>query len=376
VEELAIERCSKVFGAKHAIVQALSGAPANMAVYLALLQSGITEFATAPDGTQTPSPNYNAFPADKVLAMNLADGGHLTHGLYLNFSGRFYDFRHYGVNEKGYVDCDQIEEMARTLHPRMIIIGASAYPREYDYERIRKICDEAESKPYFMVDMSHYVGLVAAGLLKNPLDYGADVVTSTTHKTLGGPRGAIILTNDEEIYSKIRTALFPGLQGGAHFNNIASIAYVLGWAQTDEFKSFQKKIQDNAGVLAAELLNLGITPLSGGTDTHLVLIDLRPLAFTTKKGKPLSGRQASEALEQSGLIINRNAVPKDDKKPWITSGIRMGTSVLTARGMGPSEMKAIAGLVHKVLSNYGDEKVYDEVLKDVLKLTDTFPIKA
>ena len=264
--------------------------------------------------------------------------------------------------------------MAREMKPRMILVGASAYPRDYDYARVRKICDSLDPKPYFLVDMAHYVGLVAAGLLKNPLDDGADVITSTTHKTLGGPRGAFILTNDVTISRKVKSALFPGLQGGAHFNNIAGIAYIAGYAMTEEFRNWQKKIQENARVLAENLDNLGVRPLSGGTDTHLILVDLRGLGFKTPKGKELNGRQASEALERSGLIINRNSVPNDDKKPWVTSGIRMGTSVLAARGMGPEEMKRVASLIHRVLSNYNDTSVYDEVMEEVFSLTEKFPI--
>jgi glycine hydroxymethyltransferase len=341
---------------------------------MSLLKSGLLEFTLDEEGNRSPTPNYQANPADRVLALNLADGGHLTHGLSLNFSGKFYDFRHYGTTADGWVDYDQMEKMAHELKPKLIVIGASAYPRDYDYARVRAICDSVEPKPYFMVDMAHYVGLVAAGLVKNPLGYGADVVTSTTHKTIAGPRGAFILTNREDIYRAVQTQIFPGLQGGAHFNNIAAIAYMFHRASTPEFKKFQKTIQDNAGVLAAELAKLGVKPSTGGTDTHLILVDLRGLGFMGPGGKELNGRQASEALESAGLIINRNAVPRDDKKPWITSGIRMGTPVVSARGMGPDEMKQIAKLIHGVLSGYGKIDVYDDILKQVFKLTDKFPI--
>jgi glycine hydroxymethyltransferase len=374
VEELAIERAKKVFGAEYAVVQPLSGAPANVGVYMSLLESGLLEYTIDKDGNKTPTPNYEHNPADKVLAMNLADGGHLTHGLSLNFSGKFYDFRHYGTDGEGWLDYDQVAKMAEELKPRLILIGASAYPRDYDYARIRAICDSIDPKPYFMVDMAHYVGLAAAGLVKNPLEHGADVVTSTTHKTIAGPRGAFVLTNREDIYRKVLTNVFPGLQGGAHFNNIAGIAYMLGRAATPAFKDYQKRVQENASVLAAELLKLGVKPTTGGTDTHLILVDLRGLGFTGKKGKELNGRLASEALESSGLIINRNSVPGDDKKPWITSGIRMGTPVISARGMGPEEMKQIAGFVHGALSNYGNTEAYDQILDEVIQLTDKFPI--
>jgi glycine hydroxymethyltransferase len=374
-EDLALIRAREVFGAKFANVQALSGAPANVAVYMALLKGGLSEFSVDRDGNQVPTPNYAANPADKVLALGLSDGGHLTHGLFLNFSAKFFDFRHYGVTEEGFVDYDQMERMAKECQPRMILVGASAYPRDYDYARVRRICDSLDKPALMMVDMAHYAGLVAAGLMKNPLAEGADVVNFTTHKTLGGPRGAIILTNDEKIHGKIRTALFPGLQGGAHFNNIAGIAWILGFARTDAFKALQKLIQDDAAALADALMERGIKLCSGGTDNHLILIDLRGQGFTYgAAGKELTGRQASECLERSGLIINRNGVPNDTRKPWITSGIRMGTNVLAARGMGAPEMKKIAGLVHRVLTNAGDEEVEAEVRAEVFALTTEFPI--
>ncbi len=374
VEDLACERAKEVFGASFANVQALSGAPANVAVYLALLTPGLSEFTTTRDG-QIPTENYAANPADRVLALGLAEGGHLTHGLFLNFSAKFFDFRHYGVTGEGFVDYDQMERMANEMQPAMILVGASAYPRDYDYDRVRRICDSLEAPAIFMVDMAHYAGLVAAGLMKNPLEYGADVVNFTTHKTLGGPRGAIILTNDEKIHQKVRTAVFPGLQGGAHFNNIAGIAWILGFARTQAFKDLQKLIQDNASVLSEALQENGIKLCSGGTDNHLILIDLRGQDFTFQPtGKDLNGRQASECLERSGLIINRNGVPGDTRKPWVTSGIRMGTNVLAARGMGAPEMEEIAGLVHRVLTNAGDPAVEAEVREKVFALTAKYPL--
>lgn len=374
-EELAIERAKAVFGAREAIVQALSGAPANTAVYMALLQHGLSEFQVDRDGNRTPTPGYEANPADRVLALGLSEGGHLTHGLFLNFSAKFYDFRHYGVTAEGFVDYDQIEAMAKEVKPRLILLGASAYPRDYDYERVRKICDSLEPRAYLMVDMAHYAGLVAAKLLSDPLAGGADVVTFTTHKTLGGPRGAIVLTNDTKIADRIRTAIFPGLQGGAHFNNIAAIAWQLGFARTDEFRSLMKRIQENAAALAKGLMDRGVRLCSGGTDNHLILIDLREQGFNwTETGKDLNGRQASETLERAGLIINRNGVPNDTRKPWVTSGIRMGTNVLTARGMGPAEMDTVAGFVHRILTHAGDEATEDAVRAEVLALTAKFPL--
>ena len=373
-EDLACERAKEVFGAKFANVQALSGAPANVAVYMALLKPGLSEFTVTKDGP-VPTENYAANPADRVLALGLAEGGHLTHGLFLNFSAKFFDFRHYGVTEEGFVDYDQMERMATEMQPRMILVGASAYPRDYDYDRVRKICDSLETPAIMMVDMAHYAGLVAAGLMKNPLDHGADIVNFTTHKTLGGPRGAIILTNDEKTHNKVRSAIFPGLQGGAHFNNIAGIAWILGFAKTPAFKDLQTLIQDNAKALSAALQENGIKLCSGGTDNHLILIDLRGQGFTFQPtGKDLNGRQASECLERSGLIINRNGVPNDTRKPWVTSGIRMGTNVLAARGMGAPEMADIAAMVHRVLTNAGDEAVEAEVREKVFALTAKFPL--
>jgi glycine hydroxymethyltransferase len=375
VEDLAIERAKEVFNAGYANLQALSGAPANVAVYMALLEAGISEFTVGKDGNLTPTPNYEAAPADRVIALGLSEGGHLTHGLFLNFSARFFDFRHYGVTDDGFVDYDQMELMAKEMKPRMILVGASAYPRDYDYDRVRAICDSLSPQAIMMVDMAHYAGLVAAGLMKNPLDHGADVVNFTTHKTLGGPRGAIILTNDETIHQKVRGAVFPGLQGGAHFNNIAGIAWVLGYAQTDEFKARMKLIQDDATALAAALMEGGLALCSGGTDNHLILADLRGQGFTFQPtGKDLTGRTASECLERAGLIINRNGVPRDTRKPWVTSGIRMGTNILATRGMGPEEMKTVAGFILKVLQNAGDEAVEDEVRAGVMELTARFPL--
>ncbi len=375
VEDLACRRACEVFGARFANVQPLSGAPANVAVYMALLREGLSEFRVDREGNRTPTENYEAHPADRVLALGLSDGGHLTHGLFLNFSARFFDFRHYGTTEDGWVDYDRMEEMAREMKPRLILVGASAYPRDYDYARVRRLCDSLEPRAYLMVDMAHYAGLVAAGLLRNPLAEGADVCTFTTHKTLGGPRGAVILTNDEELHGRIRTALFPGLQGGAHFNNIAAIAWILGFARTEEFRALQERIRDDAKALAEGLRKRGIRLSSGGTDTHLILIDLRGQGFTYgSKGKEMNGRQASECLERSGLIINRNAVPRDSRKPWVTSGIRMGTNVLAARGMGPEEMDQVADLIRRALDGGGDPDVEAAVRSEVLALTDRFPI--
>jgi len=374
-EDIACERAKAVFGAKYANVQSLSGAPANVAVYLALLEAGISEFRVGRDGSLEPEPNYEAAPADKVLALGLSDGGHLTHGLHLNFSARFFDFRHYGVDEEGFLDYESLEAMAKEMNPRMILLGASAYPRDYDYARVREICDSLERPALLMVDMAHYAGLVAAKLLRDPLAEGADVVCFTTHKTLGGPRGAIVLTNDEDVHKKVRTALFPGLQGGAHFNNIAAIAWILGFAQTEEFVKLQTRIRDDASALAAALTERGLRLCSGGTDNHLLLADLRGQGFAFQPtGKEMNGRQASECLERSGLIINRNAVPGDTRKPWVTSGIRMGTNVLAARGMGPEEMETVADLIVRSLRAGGEESAEAAIREEVRALAGRFPI--
>jgi glycine hydroxymethyltransferase len=355
-------------------VQALSGAPANSAVYMALLRPGLPEFSVGPEGEKIPTPNYAAHPADRVLALSLSEGGHLTHGLSLNFSAKFYDFRHYGLTEQGVIDYDQMERMAREVNPRLIVVGGSAYTRDYDYARVRRIADACTPRAYVLVDMAHPAGLIAAGLLRNPLAEGADVTSFTTHKTLGGPRGAVILTNDPEIHERVRVAVFPGLQGGAHFNNIAALAWALGFAQTPEFRRYQTLIRDDAQALAAGLAKRGIRLCSGGTDNHTVLVDLRGQGFAFE-GKEITGRQASECLERSGLLINRNGVPRDTRKPWITSGIRMGTSVLAARGMGPEEMGEVAGLIHQVLTHAGDPGAEEEVLTRVFALTARFPIR-
>ncbi len=374
VEDIACERACALFGARYANVQALSGAPANSAVYMALLRPGLSEFSSGPDGERIPTPNHAAHPADRVLALSLSEGGHLTHGLFLNFSARFFDFRHYGLTESGFIDYDQMERMAREMDPRMIVVGASAYPREYDYARVRRIADACTPRAYVLADIAHTAGLVAAGLLDNPLAGGVDVVTFTTHKTLGGPRGAIILTNDVEIHERVRATVFPGLQGGAHYNNIAALAWILGFARTEEYRRYQALIRDDARALAAGLSKRGVRMCSGGTDNHILLVDLRGQGFTCE-GKEITGRQASECLERSGLIINRNGVPRDTRKPWITSGIRMGTSVLAARGMGPAEMDVVAGLVHQVLAHAGDPQVEAEVFAQVCALTARFPIR-
>lgn len=338
VENLAIDRVKKLFGAEHANVQPHSGAQANMTVYFAVLQ-----------------------PGDTVLGMNLAHGGHLTHGSKVNSSGKLYNFIPYGVDEKtGRIDYDELERIAVENKPKLILAGASAYPREIDFKRIREIADKTGS--IFMVDMAHIAGLVAAGLHQNPVKY-ADIVTSTTHKTLRGPRGGIILCKEE--YAKaIDKALFPGTQGGPLMHVIAAKAVCFGEALKPEFKEYQKQIVKNAKVLSDELLKLGFNLVSGGTDNHLILIDLR--------NKGITGKELEEKLDSVGITVNKNAVPFDTEKPTITSGIRIGTPAVTTRGFKEEEMVKIANLINMVIENYEDKK--EEIRNEVAKICAKYPL--
>lgn len=337
-ESLAIERVKKLFGAEYANVQAHSGAQANMAVYFAVLQ-----------------------PGDTVLGMNLAHGGHLTHGSKVNSSGKLYNFVPYGVDEKtGRIDYDELERIALESKPKLILAGASAYPREIDFKRIREIADKTQS--IFMVDMAHIAGLVAAGLHQNPVEY-ADIVTSTTHKTLRGPRGGLILCKEE--YGKaIDKALFPGTQGGPLMHVIAAKAVCFGEALKPEFKDYQKQIVKNAKVLSEELLKLGFNLVSQGTDNHLILIDLR--------NKGITGKELEEKLDDIGITVNKNAVPFDTEKPTITSGVRIGTPAVTTRGFKEEEMVKIAHLINITVENYDDKK--EEIRAEVAKICAKYPL--
>ncbi len=322
VEDLARERVKKLFGAEHANVQPHSGAQANMAVYFAVLE-----------------------PGDTVLGMNLSHGGHLTHGSPVNFSGKLYNFIPYGVSEKtGRIDYDELEKLAIENSPKLILAGASAYPREIDFERIRKIADKTNS--IFMVDMAHIAGLVAAGLHQNPVKY-ADIVTTTTHKTLRGPRGGLILCK-EKYAKKIDKAIFPGIQGGPLMHVIAGKAVCFGEALKPEFKEYQKQIVKNAKALAGELLKLGFDLVSGGTDNHLILIDLR--------NKGITGKELEKRLDDVGITVNKNAVPFDTEKPTITSGIRVGTPAVTTRGFKEEDMVKIADLIDMTVTDYENKK--------------------
>ena len=319
VENIAIQRACKLFGANYANVQPHSGSQANTAVYVALLQAG-----------------------DTVLGMNLAHGGHLTHGSKVNFSGKYYNFVSYGVDTAtGCIDYAEVERLAKEHSPKLIVAGASAYPREIDFAKMAEIAHSVGA--YLMVDMAHIAGLVAAGLHMSPMPY-ADVVTTTTHKTLRGPRGGLILCNDEEIAKKIDKAIFPGIQGGPLLHIIAAKAVCFGEALTDEFKAYQTQLLKNSKTFAEALLKEGFDLVSGGTDNHLALIDLRPMDIT---GKDMEAR-----LDEVGITVNKNAIPDDPQKPSITSGIRVGTAAVTSRGFVEEDMVQVAHLMALVAKDF------------------------
>lgn len=339
VENIAIERAKKLFGAKYANVQAHSGAQANTAAYFAIIN-----------------------PGDTVLGMSLAHGGHLTHGSPVNLSGKYFNFISYGLSEKDEkIDYDAIEKLARENSPKLIVAGASAYPRAIDFERISQIAKSVGA--YFMVDMAHIAGLVAAGLHQSPVPY-ADIVTSTTHKTLRGPRGGLILTNNEELAMKINKAVFPGIQGGPLMHVIAAKAVCFGEALKDDFKVYQKKVIENAQVLSEELMKYGFNLVSGGTDNHLMLVDLRPFDIT---GKELENR-----LDEVYITVNKNAIPNDPQSPFVTSGIRIGTPAVTSRGLGAEEMKKIAEYIY--LTAKGFENNVDKIRNGVTEICTKFPL--
>lgn len=341
VENLAIERLKEIFGAKYANVQAHSGSQANMGVYVALLE-----------------------PGDKILGMSLSAGGHLTHGYKINFSGKNYIGLEYGLNpETELIDFDSIRKIALAEKPKIIVAGASAYSRIIDFQKFREIADEIGA--YLMVDMAHIAGLVAAGEHPNPLEY-AHVVTSTTHKTLRGPRGGVILTNHQEIAEKIDKTIFPGIQGGPLGHIVAAKAVAFKEALTPEFKDYQRQVVKNAKAMAEELVSGGLRIVSGGTDNHLMLVDLR--------SKGVTGKVAEKILEEAGITCNKNAIPNDPEKPFITSGIRLGTPAITTRGMKEEEARQIAKMIIKVLNNPEDSQKIAEVKEEVLALTKKFPL--
>ncbi len=340
VEDLAIQRVKELFGAEHANVQPHSGSQANQAVYFAKLQ-----------------------PGDTILGMRLDHGGHLTHGAKVNLSGIVFNSVQYGVNpETELIDYDEVYRLAKEHKPKMIVAGASAYSRVIDWERFKEIADEVGA--YLMVDMAHYAGLIAGGAYPSPVPY-ADFVTSTTHKTLRGPRGGFVLSKAEH-GKDIDKWVFPRLQGGPLMHVIAGKAVAFKEAMSDEFKQYAEQTVKNAKVLAEELKAEGLRIVSGGTDSHIVLVDLRPLN--------VKGNQAEDALGRANITVNKNAIPFDPEKPMITSGIRLGTAALTTRGMKENDMRRIAKNIVRVLKNLDNEKVIQEVKEDVLSLCSTYPL--
>ncbi len=340
VEELARERAKRLYHAEHANVQPHSGAQANMAAYFALLQ-----------------------PGDSIMAMKLDHGGHLTHGSPVSFSGRLYRIIPYGVDrETELLDYDEVERLAREHRPKLILAGASAYPRIIDFERFRQTAELVGAR--LMVDMAHIAGLVAAGVHPSPLPH-ADIVSATTHKTLRGPRGGFLLSR-AEFASRLDEAVFPEAQGGPLMHIIAAKAVCFGEAMRPEFVSYQRAVVENARLLASELERQGLRIVSGGTDNHLLLVDLRDQGIT--------GKAAEEALEAVGIIANRNAIPFDPRPPQLTSGIRLGTAAVTSRGFGLEEIKRIAQLITKVLNNMGDDQTYKQVRQEVEEVCGRFPV--
>jgi len=338
VEDIAIERAKELFGAEFANVQPHSGAQANTAVYVALLQ-----------------------PGDTVLGMNLAHGGHLTHGSPVNISGMYYNFVPYGVDDDNHrIDYDKLEALAIENQPKLIVAGASAYPRIIDFERMSEIAKKVGA--YLMVDMAHIAGLVAAGLHPSPIPY-ADVVTTTTHKTLRGPRGGLILCR-EELGAKINKAVFPGTQGGPLMHTIAAKAVCFGEALKPEFKDYQQQIIKNAAVLAEELVKCGFDLVSGGTDNHLMLVDLRSMNIT--------GKQLEKQLDEVHITVNKNAIPNDPQSPFVTSGIRVGTPAVTSRGLKEEDMVKLAELIY--LTTVQFEEKADYIRSEVAKLCEKYPL--
>jgi glycine hydroxymethyltransferase len=339
-ENLAISRAKELFGAEHANVQSNSGAEANLATYFALIQ-----------------------PGDVAMGMNLAQGGHLTHGREINFSGRLYNFVHYGVDrETERIDYDEMARLAREHKPKIIVTGATAYPRIIDFARAREIADDVGA--YLMADMAHIAGLVATGLHPTPVGL-AHVVTSTAHKTLRGPRSGFILCN-ADIAQPIDKTVFPGIQGGPHMHIIAAKAVCFGEALRPEFKHYAQQIIDNAQTLAEEIMSHGIRLVSGGTDNHLMLVDVG--------SKGISGRDAERLLEKVSITVNRNTIPYDERPPLQGSGIRLGTPALTTRGMGPEEMRRIGAFIARTLENGDNEAELESVRREVESLASAFPV--
>lgn len=337
VEEIAIDRAKKLFGAKFANVQPHSGAQANTAVYFALLQ-----------------------PGDTVLGMSLAHGGHLTHGSPVNISGKYFNFVSYGLGDDETIDYDKVAALAKEHKPKMIVAGASAYPRIIDFPKLAEIAKSVGA--YLMVDMAHIAGLVAAGVHPSPVPY-ADITTTTTHKTLRGPRGGLILCNDEELAKKINKAVFPGTQGGPLMHVIAGKAVCFGEAMKPEFKEYGKHIVENAKALAKGLVQRGFNLVSGGTDNHLMLVDLRPFSIT--------GKELEHRLDEVYITVNKNAIPNDPEKPFVTSGIRVGTPAVTTRGLGVAEMDQIAECMYLTATQFDKA---DEIREMVTAICKQYPL--
>lgn len=338
VEEIAIDRAKNLFGAQYANVQPHSGAQANTAVYFALLQ-----------------------PGDTVLGMSLAHGGHLTHGSPVNISGKYFNFVSYGLGDDEVIDYDKVAALAKEHKPKLIVAGASAYPRIIDFPKLSEIAKSVGA--YLMVDMAHIAGLVASGMHPSPVPY-ADVTTTTTHKTLRGPRGGLILCNDEEIAKKINKAVFPGTQGGPLMHVIAAKAVCFGEAMAPEFKEYGKRIVENAQALAKGLVDRGFHLVSGGTDNHLMLVDLRPFSIT--------GKELEHRLDEVYITVNKNAIPNDPEKPFVTSGLRVGTPAVTSRGLGVAEMDKIAECMYLTATQFEDKA--DEIRAMVTEICKQYPL--
>ena len=340
-EQIAIDRANKLFGSKFANVQAHSGSQANMGCYLSILQ-----------------------PGDKFLGMNLAEGGHLTHGSPVNFSGKLFNVVSYGLDPKTEtIDFDQVRDIAKSEMPKIIVAGASAYPRTIDFKKFKEIADEVNA--YFVVDMAHIAGLIAAGLHPSPVGI-ADFVTSTTHKTLRGPRGGLILMEDEELAKKVNFTIFPGIQGGPLEHVIAAKAVSFKEALSPEFRDYQKQVIKNAKRLSDKLQEKGVKIVSGGTDNHLVLVK------TDSVG--LSGKKSEKALERAGITCNKNMIPGDKRSPFVTSGIRLGTPAMTTRGLKEEHMDTVAEWIVKCLKNCGDETIINSIREEVLTLCKEYPV--
>ncbi|WP_027389618.1 serine hydroxymethyltransferase [Chrysiogenes arsenatis] len=340
-ENLAIERAKKLFGVEYVNVQPHSGSQANMAAYMAVAEAG-----------------------DTILGMNLAHGGHLTHGSPVNFSGKLYNIVAYGVTpDTNLIDYDEVHRLAKEHKPRIIVCGASAYPRTLDFPKFRAIADEVGAT--LIADIAHIAGMVATGLHPSPVGY-AHIITTTTHKTLRGPRGGMVMTNDEELAKKINSRVFPGMQGGPLMHVIAAKAVAFKEALSDEFRVYQQQIKDNANTMAKELVGCGFKLVSGGTDNHLMLIDL--------SDREITGKDAEAALGFADITVNKNGVPFDKRSPFVTSGIRVGTPAITSRGFKEKEAIQVAKLIARVLDNVGNENIYAEVRHAVQLLTRQFPL--